>query len=78
MDSVDYGCLDHPYFFVMINGASKGFFPSSRGIRQGDHLSPFLFTLVANGFSALMSKPIDAGLIKGFKSSQMGLSVSHL
>lgn len=50
------GCLDHPHFSILINGISKGFFNSSQGIRQGDALSPFLFTLVANVVSALMMK----------------------
>lgn len=71
-------CLDHPYFSVMINGVSKGFFSSSKGIRQGDPLSPFLFTLVADGFNALMSRAVDLGLIKGFRSSHSGPTVSHL
>lgn len=72
------GCLDHPHFSVMINGSSKGFFPSSRGLRQGDPLSPLLFTLVADGFSALISMAIEKRIIKGFDSSSSGLSVSHL
>lgn len=28
------GCLDHPHFSILLNGVSKGFFKSSRGIRQ--------------------------------------------
>lgn len=43
-----------------------------------DPLSPFIFTLVVDGFSALISRATDSGLIKGFKSSRLGLSVSHL
>lgn len=78
MDQLDHGVLDHPHFLVMINKASKGFFPSSRGIRQGDPLFPFLFTLVANGFSALMSKVVDNGFIKGFNASENGPLVFHL
>lgn len=29
-------------FSLIINGNSEGFFPSLMGLRQGDHLSPFL------------------------------------
>lgn len=72
------GCLNHPHFSVMINGSSKGFFPSSRGLRQGDPLSLFLFTLVVDEFSASMSKATENDLIKGFESSRNGLSISHL
>jgi len=72
------GCLDHPHFSVMINGSSKGFFPSSRGLRQGDPLSPFLFTLVVDEFSALRSKAIEKEIIKGFNSNSSGFLVSHL
>lgn len=50
------GCLDHLHFSILKNGTSKGFFDSSRGIKQGDPLSPFLFTLVLDGLSELMEK----------------------
>ncbi|XP_026428073.1 uncharacterized protein LOC113323943 [Papaver somniferum] len=42
-------------FSVIINGAAKGFFKASRGLRQGDPLSPFLFLLVAEVFNKLMN-----------------------
>lgn len=72
------GCLDHLHFSIIFNGVSKGFFHSSRGLRQGDPLLPFSYTFVANAFSALMSKAVDSGLLKGFEVSPQGPSVSHL
>lgn len=72
------GCLDHPHFSIMLNDISKGFFSSSRGIRQGDPLSPFLFTLVVDAFSALMSKALLNSLIDGFGVGRDGIRISHL
>lgn len=71
------GCLDHPHFSIMINGSSKGFFSSSRGIRQGDPLSHFLFTLVADAFSALMAKVMDCSIIRGFSEKEDGPVISQ-
>lgn len=72
------GCLDHPHFSVMINGASKDFFPSSRGIRQGNPLSPLLFTLVVDAFSALMAQATSTSIIKGFNIGRNRVKISHL
>lgn len=41
-------------------------------------MSPFLFTLVANGFSALMTKVVNNGFIRGFDASHYGPSIAHL
>jgi len=72
------GCLDHPHFSVMTNGVSKEFFNSSRGICQDDPLSPFLFSLVADAFSSLMSKSMSSSLIEGIQIGREGVHVSHL
>lgn len=70
--------LDHPHFSILLNGTSKGFFGSSRGLRQGDPLSPLLFTLVANGLSELMAQAKVRGIIEGYTIGNEGFSINHL
>lgn len=72
------GCLDHPHFSIMLNGTSKGFFESSRGIQQGDPLSPFLFTLVVDALSEPMAKAKSRGVIEGFPIGNVGYAINHL
>ena len=50
----------------LVNGNAKGWVKASRGLRQGDPLSPFLFTLVANVLSRLMIRAEETGIIEGF------------
>jgi hypothetical protein len=59
-------CISSVQFTVLINGFPSGFFGSSRGVRQGDPLSPFLFVLVIEAFSKMISAIYSRGLILGF------------
>ena len=43
-------------YSILINGEPKGFITPSRGIKQGDPLSPYLYLLCVEGLSALLRK----------------------
>lgn len=50
----------------------------SRGIRQGDPLSSYLFLLCIESFTALIRKYESRGLIQGIKVAQREPSISHI
>ena len=54
-------CISTTLFFVLINGNLGGFLKSSRGLRQGDPLSPYLFVLGMEVFSMLIKKTVSLG-----------------
>lgn len=47
-------CITTPFFSVSVNGELNGFFSSSRGIRQGDPISPYLFVLAMEGLNGAL------------------------
>lgn len=65
-------------FSVIINKEMKGSFHSSRGLRQGDPLSPYLFLLIAEGLSSLISGANMEGRLSSISCSLEGPSISHL
>ncbi|RVW36395.1 putative mitochondrial protein [Vitis vinifera] len=60
------GCLSSSSFAILVNGNAKGWVKAFRGLRQGDPLSPFLFTLVADVLSRLMIRAEETGITEGF------------
>jgi hypothetical protein len=63
---------------VLVNGSPTEEISIQRGLKQGDPLAPFLFLLVAEGFSGLMRNAVELNLFEGFKIGGNGLVVSHL
>lgn len=71
-------CISTAKFSVIINKEAKGCFCSSRGLRQGDLLSPYLFLLIAEGLFSLISGANNEGRLSSVSCSQARPSISHL
>ena len=74
-------CISTAMFFVLINGTLSGFFNNSRGLRQGDPLSSYLFVIRIEALSRLIFRVVrreggGKGEIKG--RSGDGVLVTHL
>jgi len=63
---------------IFVNGSRTEKTSVQRGFKQGDPLAPFLFLLVAEGFSCLMNNAVNINLFKGFEVKRGGTLVSHL
>ena len=58
-------CLRSVSYSILRNGQPMGSIKSSRGLRQGDPLSPYLFLLCATGLQGLVQKAEMEGSLKG-------------
>ncbi|XP_021721322.1 uncharacterized protein LOC110688870 [Chenopodium quinoa] len=65
-------------FSFKVNGDIYGSVTPSRGLRQGDPISPYLFLLCADAFSTLISKVVYERKLSGANICQSGPRISHL
>ncbi|XP_024164510.1 uncharacterized protein LOC112171581 [Rosa chinensis] len=71
-------CVESVTYAILVNGEQTEIITPTRGIRQGDPLSPYLFILCVEGFSALLSQAVDVGAIQGLKMCPEAPTLHHL
>ena len=72
-----YQCISTTKISIIINETPEGFFDTSRGIRQGDPLSPSLYIIMAKAFGRVLSKAHSEGKINGIKVSKNVPNTTH-
>eukprot|EP00253_Pinus_taeda_P034575 PITA_34575 len=70
-------CIAGPWISPLINGRPCEAFQSSRGLRQGFPLSPYLFILMAESFSKALDHNRRVGLITGIKFGNGVKNINH-
>jgi hypothetical protein len=71
-------CVSSSSFSILLNGSPFGKFTPSRGLRQGDPLSPFLFILGTEVLSRLFHQQESIGLLKGIRIAKACPPINHL
>jgi ribonuclease HI len=71
-------CVKSTTYAVLVNGTPTGRIFPTRGIRQGDPISPYLFLLCAEALSSLLTKAESTNVLPGVPTSKKGPRLSHL
>ena len=73
-------CISTTSFFVLL-GDTPTFFQSSRGLRQEDPLSPYLFVIGMEALSCLIARAVEGDFLSRCRIGRRegeGLVISHL
>ena len=78
MGTADYAVSLLSFFSVLLNGDCLSSFKPTRGIRQGDPISPYLVFIATEGLSCLLKSRSQSSELSGIKVAPIALMVSHL
>ncbi|XP_010501871.1 PREDICTED: uncharacterized protein LOC104779191 [Camelina sativa] len=56
-------CITSPTFSVCVNGESCGYFKGAKGLRQGESISPYLFTIAMDVFTQMLTSKFNTNHI---------------
>lgn len=71
-------CITTPQMSVLWNGTPTDSFAPTRGIRQGDPISPYIFTLCMERMHHIISDAIEEGEWSPIRLGASGPPISHL
>ena len=76
-----WSCMSSAKLSVLVNGVPTDFFPSTKGLRQGDPLSLYLFVMGMEVLDVLIKRAVERGYLSGCTirgGSRTSLNISHL
>ncbi|VFQ71821.1 unnamed protein product [Cuscuta campestris] len=73
-----HNLMNSSKYSVVVNGKPCGFFSQTRGIKQGDPLSPLLFIIANEAFSKNLNKLMNHGVIGRYNCGNNSIPISHL
>lgn len=71
-------CITTVIYSILVNGKPKGMITPSKGLRQGDYLSPYLLLFCTEGLNALLNNAAGRGEIRGFSLCRNCPKLTHL
>ena len=71
-------CISTVTYSLLINGEPTGHITLTRGLRQGDPISPYLFLLCAEGLNGLIKKATFQGEIHGVSFCPRGPKITNM
>ncbi|CAN1172032.1 Putative ribonuclease H protein At1g65750 [Linum perenne] len=71
-------CIMSTSMTIILNGQTFGFFKPTRGLRQGDPLSPLLFALCSERLTLLIEKAIASQTLTGVQINSHTPILTHL
>ncbi|XP_042944657.1 uncharacterized protein LOC122278542 [Carya illinoinensis] len=71
-------CVTSVSFSVMLNGVPTGCIKPTRGLRQGDPLSPYLFLLCTEGLVSMLKQAALNSMIPGIQICRGAPAINHL
>lgn len=71
-------CVSTVWYLIVHGDKKMGHFLPTRGLRQGDPISPYLFLICTEGFSKLTEMKEDRGQIWGCRVTRNAQMVIHM